>query len=146
MYLLILTAVVAVFSFLQSFRISFFSVKPDFALAAVVAAIFFVDDIFEGIFLAALAAFLLKFSPYFGSEILVFFAGAVLIAAFGKHLPWHPLINMAVLVSVFTLGFYLVLFPSAVLTLGFFTESLYNILAAGLIFWILSRLKKSSGN
>ncbi len=138
---LIISCLVAVFSFFQALDISFIGVKPNFALIIIVVASFFIADIWEGVFLVAIASLILKFSPHLEKEILIFFATGVLIMVVGKYLPWHSIVSSLFLIAFYTLVFYLFLFPRFIFSVVFLEEIIYNLFIGGLTFVILSRLK-----
>lgn len=137
---LILILFISAFSFIQFLNVSFFGVKPNFAIAAVVAASFFIFDVWEGVFLIALASFILKFSPYLDNEIFIFFIIGILVILTRKYLPWHHLINNLFLTFAYTLIFYLLLFPNLIVSMVFFLEVIYNILIGFAVFLILTRI------
>jgi len=107
MRLLSLVLLICLLSFIQSLGFSIFGVKLNLALAAVIAASFFVANLWEGLLLVVLAALILKFAPGFESEILIFSligAGAILIK---KYLPWHYFFSNLILIILGTFIFYL---------------------------------------
>jgi len=129
------------FSFLNFLNISFLGVKPNFALAAVVAFLFFAGDIFEGLFLITLSSLILKFSPIAGKDILVYFFVCVAILLIKKYLPWQNFLGNLVLVSFSTLLFYAFLFSNSIASPVFFKEIVYNIIVSSVVFLVLSRFK-----
>lgn len=140
-HFLILVSVVVFSAFIQSLDIAVLGVKPNFVLAAFAATLFFVQEIWESIFLLSAASLFLKFSPHPDKEILLFFGIGVLTIIIARYLPWQPLINYLVLVFVYTLIFYLLLFPLMIISRIFIQEVLYNLLAGSAVFFLLSRLK-----
>ncbi len=103
----ILFLLIILLSGLQAFGLSVFDTKPNLALVAVIAASFFVANVWQGLLLVALAAFILKFAPGFEQELLIF----SLIGAAGviirNHLPWHHFLNNLFLIILGTLIFYI---------------------------------------
>lgn len=139
-HFLILISVIIFFSLIQSLNISFFGVKPNFVLAVFAAALFFIQEIWESVFLLSVASLFLKFSPHPDKDILLFFGIGVLTIIVARYLPWQPLINCLVLIFVYTFIFYLLLFPSMIISRVFIQEVLYNSFAGGAVFFLLSRL------
>ncbi|MEK7555283.1 MAG: hypothetical protein AAB516_00450 [Patescibacteria group bacterium] len=135
---LILFFIIICFSFLQTVDFSIFGVKPNLALVAVIAAAFFISDIWEGVLLAVIAALILKFSPGFSKEILIFFliVAAAIIAK--KYLPWRSMINLIFLIISATLLFYVFSFPTSIISGIFIQELIYNILIGIFIFIVFS--------
>ena len=137
----LLSILVVFFSFLNFLNISFLGVKPNFALAAIIAVLFFAGDIFEGLFLIALSSLILKFSPIAGKDILVYFFVCVAMLLIKKYLPWQNFLGSIVLVSFSTLLFYAFLFSNSIASPVFFKEIAYNIIASSFVFLVLSRFK-----
>ncbi len=123
-----------IFSFVQFFNLSIFGVKPNFAIAIIAAVSFFVSDVWEGVFLVFLSAFILKFSPYLDREILIFSIAGILAAVFSKYLPWRHLVSNIAVTLLYTLIFYLFLFPAGIISLVFLQEVFYNILISSAVF------------
>ncbi len=140
MRLLSLVLLICLLSFIQSLGFSIFGVKLNLALAAVIAASFFVANLWEGLLLVVLAALILKFAPGFESEILIFSligAGAILIK---KYLPWHYFFSNLILIILGTFIFYLFLAANLILTTIFLKELVLNLIAGTLIFALLNFL------
>lgn len=136
---LILFFIVICFSFLQTVDFSVFGVKPNFALAAIIVASFFISDIWESLLLAAIAALILKFSPGFNNEILIFFLIVVVAIIIKKYLPWRSTINLIFLIAATTLLFYVFSAPALIISILFLKELLYNIIAGFIIFAVLNK-------
>jgi len=138
--LFLIVLLVGLLTFLQAFGFSLFGTKPNLALAAVIAASFFVANLWEGFLLVVLAALILKFAPGFESEILIFSligAGAVLIK---KYLPWHYFFGNLILIILGTFIFYLFLSANLILTTIFLKELILNLIAGTLMFALLNFL------
>lgn len=136
---LILFLIIICFSFLQTVDFSIFGVKPNLALVAVIAAAFFISDVWEGIFLTAIAVLILKFSPGFNVEILIFSLIAVASVIVKKYLPWHQIINLLFLIIVSTLLFYVFSAPALIISTLFAKELFYNIITGFIIFAALNK-------
>ena len=135
---LILIILVVLLSLLQSTGFSIFGVKPNLAMAAIIISAFFIYEIWEGVLLVALAAFIIKFSPGFTPEMIMFLLIGISAVFAAKYLPWHSVFSSLFLIIVGTLIFYLSfaikLIPSAV----FAEELVLNLFFGGLIFALLS--------
>ena len=132
-----LILLVAVFTLIQSFSFSILGTKPNLALIAVIAASFFVLDAWEGFFLAAIAAFLLKFSPALTKELVVFAAIAVAAVIARNYLPWRRFLNNLILVALATFAFYIFTAGGFLYSVLFWKELFFNLLFGGLIFALL---------
>jgi len=138
--LLVLFSIVGLLSFLQAFSFSIFDIKPNLALTAVITASFFVANFWQGFLLIALAALILKFTPGFEKETLIFSligAGAVIVK---NRLPWHYFLDNLILIALGTLVFYVILAPGLIFTIIFLKELILNLMAGGLIFALISYL------
>jgi len=136
----ILLFLVILLSGLQVFGFSIFGIRPNLALAIIITASFFVENIWQGFLLVVLMTLILKFSPGFESEILALSligVGAVLIK---KYLPWHYFFSNLILVGLGTLIFYVILASSLITSVIFFEELAFNIIAGMIIFAFLSLL------
>lgn len=138
--LLIIAPVVILLSFIQSWGFSIFGIKPNLALAAVIAASFFVVDFWQALFLTGLAAFVLNFAPSLAKEIAVFFLVGAGAAFVGNRLPWRYFWGNLFLVGVGTLIFYFLLEPKLLASLVFPQELFLNLAVGALIFLILEKL------
>lgn len=138
--LFILALLIILLTGLQSFGFFVFSIKPNLALVSVIAASFFVANLWEGFLLVVLAALILKFAPGFEREILIFSligAGAILVK---KYLPWHYFFSNLILIILGTFIFYLFLAANLILTTIFLKELVLNLIAGTLIFALLNFL------
>ncbi|MEK7168342.1 MAG: hypothetical protein AAB707_01355, partial [Patescibacteria group bacterium] len=129
-----LILLVGLLTFFQVLGFSVFGVKPNLALAVVIAASFFIASFWEGFLLVVLAALILKFSPGFAMEILVFAligTGAIIIK---NYLPWRNFLNNLFLVAAGTFVFYLILSPDLILSAIFAKELFLNLVAGISIF------------
>lgn len=138
--LLIIVPIVVLLSFIQAFGFSIVGIKPNLALAAVIAASFFAASFWEALFLTGLAAFVLNFTPSLTKEIAVFFLLGVGAAFAGNRLPWRYFLNNLFLVAIGTLFFYLFLAPNLVVSVVFLKELFLNLIAGVLIFLIIEKL------
>lgn len=138
--LLIIVPVVILLSFIQSWGFSIFGIKPNLALAAVIAASFFVVDFWQALFLTGLAAFVLNFVPSLTKEILVFFLVGAGAAFVGNRLPWRYFWGNLFLVAIGTLIFYLFLAPNLAVSFVFLKELFLNLAVGALIFLIFEKL------
>ncbi len=138
--LFFLVLLVSLLALLQSLGFSLLGIKPDLALLAVIAASFFVEDLLEGLFLVALSALILKFSPGFGKEILLFSLIGAASVITRIYLPWRHFIVNLILIAAGTLTFYLVLAPNLILGGMFLKELTLNLSFGALIFALFSAL------
>lgn len=138
--LLIIVPIVILLSFIQAFGFSIFGIKPNLALAAIVAASFFAVSFWEALFLTGLAAFVLNFAPSLTKEISVFFLIGAGAAFIGKRLPWRYFWGNLFLIGVGTLIFYFLLEPNMIAFLVFPQELFLNLAAGALIFLIFEKL------
>jgi hypothetical protein len=147
MRLFILILLVGALSFIQVLGFSVFGVKPNLALAVVVAVSFFIVNgqwsIIKGFLLVVLAALILKFSPGFTPEILVFALTGVGALIIKNYLPWRNFLNNLFLVVAGTFIFYLILSPNLILSAIFAKELFLNIVAGISIFAFLSFLRQN---
>lgn len=139
---LILILLVGLLTLFQTLGFSIFGVKPNLALTAVVVASFFVANIWEGLVLILLAALFLKFNAVFSLDIVAFSLIGTAALIFKKYLIWQPLINCLILIGLASLGFYLFLSPSLILSRIFLQEIIYNIILGLLVFVLLRWLKR----
>jgi len=137
---LLFILLVGALSFLQAFGFSVFGVKPNLALAVLIAISFFIANLWEGFLLVLLAALILKFAPGFEKGILTF----SLIAAAGlivkKYLPWRYFLSNLILIGIGTFIFYLFLNPNLIISVIFLKEIVLNLVAGIIIFAFLSFL------
>lgn len=138
MRLFSLILLVGLLTFFQVLGFSVFGVKPNLALAVAVASSFFIASFWEGFLLVALAVLILKFSPGFTPEILVFALIGVGAIIFKNYLPWRNFLNNLFLVVAGTFVFYLILSPNLILSAIFAKELFLNFIAGILIFALLS--------
>ena len=137
---LFLILIVGLLTFWQTSGFSILDIKPNLALVAIIAASFFIDNLWQGIFLVVLSALILKFVPGFEKEILIFSligVGAVLIK---NRLPWRQFLANIFLVSLGTLIFYLFLAPRLIISVIFWEELVLNLIFGALIFALMSFL------
>jgi len=137
-----LILLVGLLTFFQVLGFSVFGVKPNLALAVVIAASFFIASFWEGFLLVVLAALILKFSPGFAMEILVFAligVGAIIIK---NYLPWRNFLNNLFLVVAGAFIFYLILSPNLILSAIFAKELFLNAVAGISIFALLKATGK----
>lgn len=138
--LFFLILLVSLLALLQSLGFSLLGIQPNLALFTVIAASFFVEDLLEGLLLVALSALILKFSPDFGKEILLFsLIGAASVIA-RKYLPWRHFIVNLILIAAGTLTFYLFLAPNFILGGTFLKELILNLSFGALFFALFSAL------
>jgi hypothetical protein len=138
MKLFFLILIIGLAAFLQSFGFSILGVKPDLALAAVITASFFIENILQGFLLVALAALILKFSPGFEPEIAVLSLIGVVAVIVKKYLPWHYFFGNLILIAGGTLVFYAFLAPNLIISFIFLEELVLNLAAGSIIFAFLS--------
>ncbi|MDP3014856.1 MAG: hypothetical protein Q8N28_00305 [bacterium] len=138
MKLFSLILLVGLLTFFQVLGFSVFGVKPNLALAVVVAASFFIASFWEGFLLVVLAVLILKFSPGFAPEILVFALIGVGALIVKNYLPWRNFLNNLFLVVAGTFIFYLILSPNLILSAIFAKELFLNLVAGISIFALLS--------
>jgi len=136
-----LAVLVVIFSFLNFSGASFLGVKPNFALAAVIAILFFTDDALESIFLIAVSAMVLKFLPAAGKDILIYSIICVAAVFIKKYLPWRNFLGNLILVFSSTVLFYVFLFFKEIGSIIFIKEIVYNMVISGLVFFTLSKIK-----
>lgn len=137
---LTLLFLITLLSGLQILGFSVFDIKPNLVLSVIITISFFVENIWQGFLLMALAGLILKFTPGFESEILVLSligAGAILIK---KYLPWHYFFSNLILIGLGTLIFYVILALNLITSIIFFEELVFNIIAGMIIFAFLSLL------
>jgi len=137
---LFLILIVGLLTFWQTSGFSILDIKPNLALVAIIAASFFIDNLWQGIFLVVFSALILKFVPGFEKEILIFSligVGAVLIK---NRLPWRQFLANIFLVSLGTLIFYLFLAPRLIISVIFWEELVLNLIFGALIFALMSFL------
>lgn len=131
---------IALLTFSQAFGFSVFGIKPNLALIAVIAASFFLSNIWEGFLLVALAALILKFAPGFQTEIFIFsLIGAVIIIA-KNYLPWHHFLAGIILIIFGTIAFYCLLAPHLILSFVFIKELIINLVFSIPVFTFFSFL------
>jgi|GEM_PF-2567475 len=136
-----LTALIIFFSLLNFSGISFLGVKPNFALAAIIAVLFFTDDIFESIFLIAVSSLILKFSPVAGKDILIYSVICFAAVFIKKYLPWRNFVGNLIIITFSTFLFYVFLFFREISSVIFIKEIVYNIMVSSLVLLILSNIK-----
>ncbi|MDI6717576.1 MAG: hypothetical protein QMD86_00785 [Patescibacteria group bacterium] len=128
------------FGIVQFLNISIFGVKPNFVLTALVVFSFFISDFWEGFFLSAMGAFLLKFSSEPQKEIFAVFVIGMVFSAINKYLPWRPLVGNVIILACSTLIYYAVSYPFAIWSLVFAKELVYNLILGTVLFLILNHL------
>lgn len=126
-------------SSVQFLDISFFGVKPNFAIIAISLIAVIAGSFLNKLFCIALSAMILKFSPDFNVEIAVFFMMGILIVVVAKYLPWNRLVNNLFLIFIYTIGLYLFLMPLKIISAVFFQEMIYNLILGGLISLLLDK-------
>lgn len=131
---------VCLLSFVQAFGFSIFGVKPDLALVAVVSASFFIVNVWQGLFLAALASLILKFSPGFEKEILFFFIIAAASVVLIKYLPARHFIGNVFLIAAATFILYLLAAADLIASFVFLKELSLNVFFGILMFETFSFL------
>ncbi len=147
MKLFFLILLVGLLTLFQVLDFSIFGVKPNLAMVAAIIVSFFIVNsqwlVVRGFLPVVLAALILKFSPGFESEILVFTligAGALIVK---KYLPYQNFLNSALLIIVATVVFYLVLAHNMILSVIFAKELFLNLVAGVLIFAFLSLMRQN---
>ncbi len=136
--LFFLTLLIAVLTLIQSFNFSILGVKPNLSLIAVIAASFFIIDVWEGFLLSAIAAFLLKFSPALTKELIVFMGIAFVVIIVRNYFPWRRFLNNFILIALATFTFYVFMAGDFLYSVLFWKELLFNLLFGGLIFVLLA--------
>ena len=114
---------------------------PNYVLVIIVLASLFVRDIWHELFVLALAVFLLKFSPSVGRDILAFFVVGLAIIVAQRYLPWHAFINCIFLAITATALLYAFIAPTAMASLIFGFEMVYNIALTVALYHGLSLLR-----
>jgi len=132
-----LILIIGLLTFVQAFDFSIFNIKPNLALVAIVVASFFIADFWEGTLLVLISTFILKFSPGFNKEILIFFLLGIGFVAIAKHLPWLRWVNNILLIILGTFLFYLFLNADLILSLTFLKEMFLNLSFGALFFGII---------
>lgn len=143
--LFFLIILVGSLALLQAWDFTILGVKPNFALPAVVAASFFVANIWESFLLVALSVFILKFAPGFESEIVLLGFIEFASVAGSKYLPWHNFLNNLFLVVAGTLIFYALLGKELLVSIVLLKELLSNIAVGTIIFALLTNLWENNG-
>lgn len=143
---IIILFIVIFLSFVQAIDFSIFGVKPNLALVAIIVVSFFIVNIWEGFLLIAIAALILKFSPGFSVEILIFSLIAAAAIIIKKYLPWRSMINLVFLIIFATLLFYIFSAPSLIISTILLKELAYNIIVGLLIFFVVLSQYKSLRN
>ena len=138
--LITLVLILISLTILQSWGFSILGVKPNMALAALIASAFFIFNIWEGFFLIALAAFILKFSPAVDTSIVIFSLIAAVLISAAKYLPWQSFFSNIILIALGTSIFYGLLARDLLMSLIFLKEFGLNILIGALIFALMSNL------
>lgn len=136
----ILFFTVVCLTFLQTINFAIFSVKPNLALVAIIIVAFFIANIWEVFLLVILSALILKFSPGFSGEILIFSLITFTAIVIRKYLPWHLIINILFLIIVATVFFYIFSAPGLIISIIFLKELVYNIIIGFLIFIVLHHI------
>ncbi|MBN2197974.1 hypothetical protein JW698_02180 [Candidatus Wolfebacteria bacterium] len=129
---------VGVLSVIQAFGFSVFGVQPNLALVAVISSCFFISFFWQGVLLTFLAGLILKFSPGFEIEILIFSLICIIAILVKKYLPWRFFFNNLILIVLGTLVFYFLLGISLIPTFIFLKELILNVISGFLIFAILN--------
>lgn len=129
---------VGVLSLIQTFGFSISGVLPNLALATTITSFFFISYFWQGILISILASLILKFSPGFEIEILVFFLICLIVLLLKKYSWWHNFFTNLFFIALGTLVFYLLLEINFIPTAVFFKELIFNLIAGVLIFAILS--------
>ena len=134
--------IVALVSFWQVSGFSLFDVRPNLALAAALAGLFFVNRL-DGAVLVAVASLILKFAPGYNLEILIFSLLGFTAVFLKNYLPWQNIFNAPALVVVATILFYLILAPQLLMTPLFVKELILNTAAGVICFLVFSQLLRS---
>lgn len=145
--LISLILLIAVLTLIQSSGFSIFGVKPNLSLVAVIAVSFFIADAWEGFLLAAIAAFLLKFSPAVARELIVFMVISVGAVLAKNYLPWRRFLNSLILISLATFVFFAFTASQFLYSAIFWKELLLNLVFGSLVFAFLlfcGKIMKSS--
>lgn len=140
MKLFIFICLTGLLSFAQAFGFSVFGVKPNLALSALIAISFFVENIWQGFLLAALAGLILKFSPGFDSGILILFLIGAAAMFVRKYHPWHYFFGNLISIALATFVFYVILAENLIGSVVFLKELAFNLIAGMVIFAFLSIL------
>lgn len=139
---LIISVLVAVLTIIQFFGIEIFGVKPNFALAGLITAMFFLS-FWEGIFVAAFASLVFKFSPEASYETAVFFGIGIAAALAARYFPWRQAVGVMISVVMGTVLLYLILFIGEIFSAGFFKELVYNLILGILLFYFMTFIKSA---
>ena len=130
-------------SLLQAGGVMIGGIIPNFAFAAVLTGIFFVQRLEEGLVLVASAALVLKFAPGFSQEIAVFSAVCLIALLIKDYLPGRITVNATALVGGATALFYAINDPSFLASSFFIREFFINMgfaLACLLVFnWLFKK-------
>ncbi len=129
----------------QSMGFSLLNVKPNLALLAVIAASFFIDNLFESLLLVALSAIILKFSPVFENEIIAISLIGAFLVIIQKYLPWRHFVGNLALITLGTFLFYAILAPNLIISTIFLKEIIINLALGMLVFALFSALWQNKG-
>jgi len=138
-----LILLVGTLSFAQALGFSVFGIKPNLALIAVIAGFFFISSFWEGFLLTAIAALILKFSPVFEPEILIFSLIGVGALIVKNYLPWRNFLNSLFLIGLAVFTFYLFLAPKLIYSFIFLKELVLSLILGTLLFALLSFLRQN---
>lgn len=124
-------------AWLQGMGVSVFSVFPNLALMALVAAAFFVSRLNGMLIIAGLSVMILKFSPGFSWELVFIFITATLVFLIKEKLPWTGFLNALFLGVALAALFYVIFSPALIFSFTFLKELILDIVFLSLVFWTL---------
>lgn len=101
-----LILLVTLVAWLQNFNLYFWSVKPNFSLAALIVLAVWGATLYEQIILTLFSALLLKFMPGFDWALVVLILISMTAFFVNKILPWQSLFNGGFLILAGSFLFY----------------------------------------
>ena len=122
-------------SILQSLGVAILGVTPNFVLTALVMVAVLLDDIWYSLFLVALSAWLLKFSPAAGQDLLLFSLVGAIVVGIERKLPWHGFVNALFLTVSATTILYALIDRTTINSILFVLELGYNILLTVVLYY-----------
>lgn len=140
---LLLIFVVVFLTYLQAWGFPVLSIKPNLALVSVVVISFFAANLTEGFLLVLVSALILKFAPGFKPEMLEFVLFGFFAVLIGKHLPWHSLLDILLLIGLGTMLSYLFFNRELLLSVVSLKELVLNLAIGIFLFALLDNLWES---
>ncbi|MDD5547515.1 MAG: hypothetical protein PHN74_01250 [Candidatus Pacebacteria bacterium] len=132
-------ALVLIAAILQNtYLVEFYGIKPNFVLAVLLALVVFVDNFWNYLILSFLGVIILKFNPAINKESLLMLFLPILAFYSKKIMIRRSLLNIVLLIGVFTLIFYLVADASFIVKTPFLfiLETIYNIFIGSAVYLI----------